>query len=71
MSATGISLGLLIVLFVILLLQRTRPLKPQIAVFGSQRMRPSCGLIISRLKASYLECGHSLTPEIGSERESG
>jgi hypothetical protein len=60
MSATSISLGLLIALFAILLLYRTRKLKPQIAGFGSLRMCPSCGLITSRSKACCLECGQSL-----------
>ena len=61
MSATSVFFGLVIVLFAILLLYKTRRLKPQIAGFGSQRMCPSCGLITSRLKASCLECGKSLT----------
>jgi hypothetical protein len=59
MSATSICFGLLIGLFAILLLHRVRKLKPQIAVYGSQRMCPSCGLITSRLKACCLECGKS------------
>jgi predicted amidophosphoribosyltransferase len=63
MSATGISFGLLVVLFTILLLYRMRRLKPQIAGFGSQRMCPSCGLITSRLKTYCLECGKSLAAE--------
>jgi hypothetical protein len=62
MNATSVSLGFLIVLFVILLLQRMRTLKPQLAGFRSQRMCPSCGLITSRLKASCLECGKPFTP---------
>ena len=57
MNATSMFVGLLIVLFTILLLYKTRRLKPQIAGFGSQRMCPSCGLITSRLKARCLECG--------------
>ena len=61
MNATSIAFGLLIVLFTILLLYGMRKLKPQIAGFQSQRMCPSCGLITSRLKASCLECGKSLT----------
>jgi hypothetical protein len=61
MSATSVFFGLVIALFAILLLYKTRRLKPQIAGFGSQRMCPSCGLITSRLKASCLECGKSLT----------
>ena len=46
MNAASIFLGLLIVLFMILLLHWMRKLKPQIAGFQSQRMCPSCGLII-------------------------
>jgi len=46
-NAIGISFGLLITLFAILLLYKMRKLKPQVAGFGSQRMCPSCGLIIS------------------------
>ena len=61
MSATSVFVGLLLVLFTILMFYRMRKLKPQIAGFGSQRMCPSCGLITSRLKASCLECGKSLT----------
>jgi hypothetical protein len=56
MNATGISVGLVIVLFTILLLHWIRK-KPGIAGFRSQRMCPSCGLITSRLKARCLECG--------------
>jgi hypothetical protein len=54
MSATSISLGPLIVMFIILLLRWMRRLKPQLAGFQSQRMCPSCGLITSRLKARLL-----------------
>jgi hypothetical protein len=61
MSAISIAVSLLIALFAILLLYRKRKPKPQIAVYGSQRMCPSCGLITSRLKACCLECGKSLT----------
>jgi hypothetical protein len=61
MSAISISFGLLIALFAILLVYRTRKLKPEIPGYGSQRMCPSCGLITSRLKACCLECGQSLT----------
>ena len=61
MNATSFSFALLIVLFTILLIRRMRKLKPQIAGYGSQTMCPSCGLITSRLKASCLECGKSLT----------
>jgi hypothetical protein len=57
MNTIGISLGLLIVLFTILLLRRTLEPKPQATRLGSQRMCPSCGLITSRLKASCMECG--------------
>jgi hypothetical protein len=60
MNATSMFVGLLIVLFTILLLYKTRRLKPLIAGFGSQRMCPACGLITSRLKARCLECGKSL-----------
>jgi len=51
MNAPSISVGLLIVLFVILLLRWMRRLKPQLGGLQSQRMCPSCGLITSRLKA--------------------
>jgi hypothetical protein len=57
MGATSIFLGLLILLFMTLLLQWMRKSKPQVAVCGSQRMCPNCGLITSRLKARCLECG--------------
>jgi hypothetical protein len=57
MNATGISLGLLIVLFTIALVYWMHKLKPQMTGFRSQRMCPSCGLITSRLKARCLECG--------------
>ena len=61
MSPTSIFVGLLIALFAILLVYKTRSrLKPQIAGFGSQRMCPSCGFITSRLKERCLECGKSL-----------
>ena len=66
MNATGISFGLLIVLFTILLLRRMRKAKPLIVGYGSQRMCPSCGLITSRLKASCLECGKPLTAVVYS-----
>jgi hypothetical protein len=59
MSTLSISV-LLIALFAILLLYRTRRLKAHIAVFGSQRMCPACGLITSRLKTCCLECGKLL-----------
>ena len=61
MNATTIFFGLLIALLTIRLLYGMRKLKPQIAGYGTQRMCPSCGLITSRLKASCLECGKSLT----------
>jgi hypothetical protein len=60
MSAISISLGLLIALLAMLLLYKTRKLKPQVAGYGSQRMCPFCGLITSRLRAHCLECGKSL-----------
>jgi ribosomal protein S27AE len=60
MGAISILFGLLIALLTILLLHRTRTLKPQVAGFRSQRMCPSCGLITSRLKPNCLECGKSL-----------
>jgi hypothetical protein len=61
MNAIGISFGLFIALFAILLLYKIRKAKGQGARYGSQRMCPSCGLITSRLKACCLECGQSLT----------
>ena len=61
MNATSMFVGLLIALFAILLLRRSRDVKPQIAAgYGTQRMCPSCGLITSRLKARCMECGKSL-----------
>jgi hypothetical protein len=62
MSAISVSFGLLIALFAFLLLYRMRKLKPRIARFGSQRMRPACGLITSRLKECRSECGSFLPP---------
>ena len=61
MNAISVSFGLLVALFVILLLYKTLKPKPQVTLYGSQRMCPSCGLITSRLKARCLECGQSLT----------
>jgi hypothetical protein len=60
MNANGVFVGLLIGLFTLLLLYRTRRRKLQLAGPGSQRMCPSCGLITSRLKRRCLECGESL-----------
>jgi hypothetical protein len=60
MGAISISFGLLIALVGVLVFYRMRKL-PQIAGYGSQRMCPACGLITSRLEASCLECGKSLT----------
>ncbi len=61
MNATSMLVGLLIALFAILVLRRTRDLKPRIARYGTQTMCPSCGLITSRLKACCVECGKPLT----------
>jgi hypothetical protein len=61
MNATSMFVGLLIALFAILLLRRSRDLKPRIEGYGTQRMCPSCGLITSRLKARCMECGEYLT----------
>jgi hypothetical protein len=61
MNAISIFAGLLIALVASLLLYKMRKLKLQVAVSGSQRMCPWCGLITSRLKACCLECGKSLT----------
>ena len=69
MNATSIVVGLLVVLFTILLLQRTRRLKPRIAGYGTQTMCPSCGLITSRLRPCCLECGKSLTGVVYSTVE--
>ncbi len=60
MSAMGISLGLLIAVFAILLLYKIRGLKPQVAGYRLQRMCPFCGLITSRVEAHCLECGRPL-----------
>ena len=68
MNATSMFVGLVIVLFTILLLYKTRRLKPQIAGFGSQRMCPSCGLITSRLKARCLECGTVSSATVSATR---
>jgi hypothetical protein len=56
MSIAGLSLGLLIVLFTILLLLWMRERKPEVTGSG-QRMCPNCGLITSRLNRRCLECG--------------
>jgi len=56
MSIAGLSLGLLIVLFTILLLLWMQERKPEVTRSG-QRMCPNCGLITSRLKRRCLECG--------------
>jgi predicted amidophosphoribosyltransferase len=61
MNATSIFVALLVALFTILLLRRTRKLQPLISRYGTQRMCPSCGLITSRLKACCMECGKPLT----------
>jgi hypothetical protein len=61
MSAIGISLGLLMAVFAILVLYKIRMRKPQVTGYGSQRMCPFCGLITSRSKADCLECGRSLS----------
>ena len=61
MNATSMFVSLLIALFAILLLRRSRDLKPRTAAHGTQRMCPSCGLITSRLKARCMECGEYLT----------
>jgi hypothetical protein len=62
MNATSMFVGFLIALFAILLLRRSRDLKPRIAAgYGTQRMCPSCGLITSRLKPRCMECGEYLT----------
>jgi hypothetical protein len=66
MNATGIFVGLLIVLFAILLFLWMRKAKPQVTGSGSQRMCPFCGLITSRLKASCLECGKPFTAVVYS-----
>ena len=66
MNATSIFFGLLIALFTIRLLYRMRRSKPQVAGYGTQRMCPSCGLITSRLKECWLECGKSLTAVVYS-----
>ena len=47
MNAISVSFGLLVALLVILLLYKTLKPKPQVALYGSQRMCPSCGLITS------------------------
>lgn len=60
MNTISISFALLLVLLAILLFYRTRTLKPEVAVCGSQRMCLFCGLITSRLKACCLECGEPL-----------
>jgi len=69
MNATAMFVGLLIALFAVLLLRRSRDLKPRIARQGTQRMCPSCGLITSRLKACCMECGKSLTGVVYSTVE--
>jgi hypothetical protein len=44
MNPIGVSFGLLIALFAILLLYRMRKRQSQVAGYGSQRMCPSCGV---------------------------
>ena len=61
MSTISTHVGLLIALLAILLLHPGRKVKPETTAYGSQRMCPACGLITSRLEASCLECGKSLT----------
>jgi len=63
MNAAGISFGLLMVLFTILLVAWRLRLKPQAVGFRSQRMCPSCGLITSRLNPRCLECGVASVPK--------
>jgi len=60
MGAIVIACSLLLVLFAILLVYRTRRLKSKIGGLGSLRMCPFCGLITSRSKACCLECGKLL-----------
>jgi len=57
MNAIGIIVGALAVMFVAVMVYRTRRLRPQMAGYGSQRMCPACGLITPRAKAVCLECG--------------
>jgi hypothetical protein len=66
MDAINAFFGLFIGLSTIVLFYRLRKLEPQIAGYGTQTICPSCGLITSRLKASCLECGKSLTPVLYS-----
>jgi hypothetical protein len=67
MSPTITYFGLFIlVLTILLLLRKMRQTKLQVAGYGTQRMCPSCGLITSRLKASCVECGKSLTKVVYS-----
>jgi hypothetical protein len=61
MSGISICAGLLIALFTILLLCRTRTVR-EIAAYGSQMMCPSCGLITSRSEERCLECRQLLRP---------
>jgi len=61
MSAISICASLLIALFTMLVLCRTRK-APQMAAYGSQTMCPSCGLITSRLDERCLECRQPLRP---------
>jgi len=61
MSASSISLALLIVLSAVVLLRWMLKLKPQAAKLGSQKMCPFCGLITPRFKAHCMECGKPFT----------
>lgn len=51
------GLFIMFVLAALMLYNRSRGLRPQIASYGSQRMCPSCGLITSKSKSRCLECG--------------
>lgn len=66
MNPTSIAVGMLLVLLTALFLYSMRKPKPQIARYGTQTMCPFCGLITSRLKASCMECGKSLTRAVYS-----
>ena len=60
MTAIGICLSLLVLLFAVVIVYRMRRLKPQMAGYASQRMCPACGLITPRANLACLECGKVL-----------
>jgi hypothetical protein len=71
MNAIGISAGVLALVFAVVIAYRTRPMKPQMAGYASQRMCPACGLITPRAKRACLECGKVLVSAPVREQDRG